>query len=230
VALRLVVFDIDDTLYLERDYVRSGFSAVAAMLFARDGIENFQEEAWAAFQRGQRGDIFDTTLRHLTGQAPRSTVELCVDLYRTHTPDITLLPDACQFVSWCAARFATAVVTDGPRSSQRAKVLALGLEPRVDRIVVTDEMGSGWAKPSAASFALLEKEFGFSGSECVYLGDNPAKDFIGPRELGWHTVRVRRRSGLHENIVSEHDASVVVHNMAPGSLVSLEAIFGSLPP
>ena len=29
------------------------------------------------------------------------------------------------------------------------------------------------------------------------MADNPAKDFAGPRSLGWHTVRLRRADGLH---------------------------------
>lgn len=225
-AVRLVVFDMDDTLYLERDYVRSGFEAVGDVLLRDHGIASFQEQAWAAFLRGQRGDIFDTTLRNLTGTTSKPLVQLCVHTYRNHTPDITLLPDARDFVSWCSARFSTAVVTDGPTSSQRAKVLALGLKSHVDRVILTDEMGSGWAKPSAQSFRLLEQEFGCSGPECVYLGDNPAKDFIGPRTLGWNTVRVRRQNGLHASVRSDVDASVMIEDVGQDSLGSLESIFG----
>jgi putative hydrolase of the HAD superfamily len=228
-AVKLVVFDVDDTLYLERDYVRSGFMSVADLLSQEFGIWDFQEEAWAAFLRGQRGDIFDTALRTLTGEASRSLVELCVDVYRTHRPDIALLSDASSFLTWCRPRFGTAVVTDGPRSSQRAKVLALGLESRIDRIVVTDEMGAGWAKPSVKSFKLLEQEFGYSGSECVYMGDNPVKDFVGPVELGWSTVRVRRRNGIHEDVRSERDAPYVIAGMGDEALVSLKTIFGQTP-
>jgi putative hydrolase of the HAD superfamily len=229
VAVSLVVFDVDDTLYLERDYVRSGFTAVADFLLRECGIASFQQEAWAAFLRGQRGDIFDTALRTLTGEASRTLVERCVDVYRTHRPDIALLGDADSFLTWCSPRFSTAVVTDGPRSSQRAKVLALGLESRMDRIVVTDELGTGWAKPSARSFRLLEQEFGYNGWQCVYLGDNPVKDFVGPRELGWHTVRVRRRGGIHESVRPEVDAQFTVDAMGHDHLVSLSPIFGEAP-
>ena len=31
----------------------------------------------------------------------------------------------------------------------------------------------------------------------VYVADNPRKDFIAPRALGWRTVRIRRRGGEH---------------------------------
>ena len=54
----VVVFDLDDTLYLERDYVRSGFRAVDAWLASR-GILGFFGEAWANFENGLRGKAFD---------------------------------------------------------------------------------------------------------------------------------------------------------------------------
>jgi len=38
----------------------------------------------------------------------------------------------------------------------------------------------------------------------VYVADNPRKDFIGARQLGWRTVRVRRDGGEHHR----YEASV----------------------
>jgi len=56
----LYVLDIDDTLYLERDYVRSGFCAVGRWLAEHQNVEDFFERAWALFEAGARGNIFDT--------------------------------------------------------------------------------------------------------------------------------------------------------------------------
>jgi putative hydrolase of the HAD superfamily len=88
-------------------------------------------------------------------------------------------------------------VTDGPSVSQRAKIAALELSAYVDRAVVTSELGADAGKPDPRAFALLQAEAGCSGAECCYVADNPAKDFGGPRTLGWRTVRLRRAGGLH---------------------------------
>lgn len=37
----LVIFDLDDTLFLERDFVRSGFAAVGRWMARTIGISNF---------------------------------------------------------------------------------------------------------------------------------------------------------------------------------------------
>ena len=60
-----VVFDIDDTLYLERDYVRSGFRAVGEHVARSTGVDGFSDLAFALFEQGLRGHIFDETLLRL---------------------------------------------------------------------------------------------------------------------------------------------------------------------
>jgi putative hydrolase of the HAD superfamily len=67
-AKRIVVFDLDDTLYPEIEYVRSGFRAVAFELEARFDVH--AEEAfallWRALQVHGRGKTFDRVLEDAT--------------------------------------------------------------------------------------------------------------------------------------------------------------------
>ena len=37
-------------------------------------------------------------------------------------------------------------------------------------------------------------------SEAVYIGDNPLKDFIGARQVGLSTLRIRRKGTLHHDL------------------------------
>ena len=68
---------------------------------------------------------------------------------------------------------------------------ALGLDSHVDRILLTDQWGSDFWKPHQRAFELLEAEWKCSPSELVYVGDNPTKDFAGPKARGWMTIRLR---------------------------------------
>lgn len=195
----VVVFDIDDTLYLERDYVRSGFNAVGAWAEENLGIHGFAKLAWAAFEDGTRGTIFDTAL---IGCGLEPTPELTgrlVGVYRGHDPAIALLPEAARCLATLKGRVRLAVVSDGPRLSQLAKVRALGLEALVDEIILTEELGPGFGKPSPRAFELVEERLGAAGPACVYVADNPAKDFDGPAGRGWRTVRIRLPGGLHRD-------------------------------
>jgi putative hydrolase of the HAD superfamily len=200
-----IVLDIDDTLYLERDYVRSGFYAVGQWARAEFGIEDFAERAWVTFESGTRGHIFDEVLKSC-GQRPDDTaITEMIARYRSHTPTIALVHDARAALDRWQGTVPLATVTDGPLSSQRAKARALKLHESIPFVIFTAALGYNMGKPHRAGFELAQEQLGISGERCVYVADNPAKDFIGPKKLGWQTVRVRRRLGLHVDVVSGSD-------------------------
>lgn len=231
----LVVLDVDDTLYLERDYVRSGFAAVSDYVKHAYAVEGVFELAWEAFLSGKRGQIFDSIVEADARLGGRKTVPELVRVYRDHQPDIALLPDAERFIERQAGAAHLAVVTDGPAESQRRKVAALGLARWVSEIVITSERGAGWAKPEVRSFEYLQGLFDVKPRECVYFGDNPTKDFAGAKLIGWQTVRVRRPGGLHFDAESQHDVDRVIDNFDDSHWGGLDVIMSTssgadLPP
>jgi putative hydrolase of the HAD superfamily len=198
-----VVFDLDDTLYLERDYVRSGFEHVGIYAEKELGIPNFAGRAWSLFLAGHRGNTFDKILQEQNLERKRSKVEHLTSLYRSHSPDIRLLPDALLCLNALQDKVRLAIISDGPLEAQRNKVAALQLNEWFDLVLLTEELGRGYAKPCASAFRLVQEQFGFDASHFYYVADNPAKDFIAPRKLGWKTIRVRRRDGLHAKVEVE---------------------------
>jgi putative hydrolase of the HAD superfamily len=194
-----VVFDLDDTLYLERDYARSGFHAVGEWCAERLGLEGIQEQAQALFDQGRRGDIFDAALDRLGIGRDAGTVSTMVRIYREHTPQIKLLPDAVECLARLQDRLYLGLLTDGNPVSQWAKIDALGLRDRFDTAVVTGEWGTDFFKPHVRGYRYLESQLGMCSGRFVYVADNPAKDFFALRTLGWNGIRVRRSAGLHEH-------------------------------
>lgn len=184
-----LVVDVDDTLYLERDYVASGFRAVELWLSAAHGVVGVGARAWELFLAGRRGTTLGDALTECG--ADQSLLPGCVDVYRSHDPEITLLPDAGLFVAGLAGP--AAVVTDGPVVSQRAKCRVLEVESWAEPVIVTAE--HGLSKPDERVFQLAVADM--AASRFAYIADNPAKDFIGPLHLGWAAVRVRRPGSLH---------------------------------
>jgi putative hydrolase of the HAD superfamily len=194
---RAVVFDIDDTLYLEREYVRSGFRAVGDYAAERLGIEGFQDTAWALFNGGARGTVFDVALEQLAVEPAPAIVSDLVSVYRAHDPAIELLPDARRTLASLRGQLFTGVISDGPLAAQQRKVEALGLEALVNAIILTDAWGRAFWKPHPRAFHTMAELAGCAAPQCAYVADNPAKDFQAPRALGWRTVRVRLPGGLH---------------------------------
>lgn len=190
----MIVLDLDDTLYPERDYARSGLRAAAHRARELEELPDLEERMLALFDAGQRGTIFNRALTETLGAADPLLVEAMVAAYRAHEPEIALFEDAVWALDWAGRSGPMALLTDGYHQTQMLKVVALGIVHRFHTIVYTDALGGrDWWKPNPAGFEHIEKATG--GSRLVYVADNPRKDFIAPNHLGWLTVRVLRPEG-----------------------------------
>lgn len=191
--VRAVVFDLDDTLYPEKEYVRSGFKAVAALLPRSDGIEN---KLWRAFEAGF--PAIDTVLR-AEGLADEEIRAACITAYRNNTPDIRLYDGIRQLLSDLRrGGIRLGIITDGRPEGQRAKIVALGLDTLVDEIIVTDELGgTQFRKPCDIAFRILKGRLRTEYAEMLYVGDNAEKDFTAPEKLGMQCLYFRHGTGLY---------------------------------
>ncbi len=201
----VLVFDLDDTLYEELTFVKSGFRAVARYLGETGRIPaaaamEFMERR---LQKGREG-VFDDLLREY-GIFSKRLVRKCLAVYRGHKPEITLAPDARR----CLARFAhypKYIVTDGNKLVQANKIKALELEDKVVYAYITHRYGLKHAKPSPYCFLKICEREGGSPGEVVYFGDNPHKDFVGIKPLGFKTVRVLKGPYRQVEMGEEYEA------------------------
>ncbi len=201
----VLVFDLDDTLYEELAFVKSGFRAVAGYLGETGRIPaaaamEFMERR---LQKGREG-VFDDLLREY-GIFSKRLVRKCLAVYRGHKPEITLAPDARR----CLARFAhypKYIVTDGNKLVQANKIKALELEDKVVYAYITHRYGLKHAKPSPYCFLKICEREGGSPGEVVYFGDNPHKDFVGIKPLGFKTVRVLKGPYRQVEMGEEYEA------------------------
>jgi putative hydrolase of the HAD superfamily len=193
---RMIIFDLDDTLYREHEFVFSGFQAVGRHLQAT-GVQGFAELAQQLFAAGQRGNVFDEALKQLAVPIEKATISELVETYRSHMPTLSLLPDAEWALSHYGGSTRIGLLTDGFAATQRNKVRALGLADRFAATVFTDDFGRENWKPSRIPFERIATILGLpaNSEQLVYVADNPRKDFVAPNALGWTTVRVRRPGG-----------------------------------
>jgi len=197
---RVIVFDLDDTLYLERDYVASGFHAVGTWIAERLGVADFADRACKHFEAGRRGNVFNVVLADLGIRATSDFVERMVDVYRRHRPEIALAPDAKALLgSRRPEGLHFALVTDGFLTSQCNKIRALGLERSgLWPVICTDLWGRGYWKPHPRAFECIQAMFGLPPDAITYVADNPGKDFIAPNRLGWKTIQIARPDRIHK--------------------------------
>ncbi len=196
-----VVFDLDDTLYSERDYVLSGMRAVAD--WARDSLGFPAEQTYGQlhdlFEAGVRGETFDRWALNNDLQ-PEACVPAMVDVYYQHQPRITLEANTIELLSQLRELCRLGIITDGYLNVQQRKTAALGLDRTIQTIVYSDAFGRDAWKPDPRPFHAVLERLEVPADRAVYVGDNPAKDFFGARRVGMETIRIRRPDGLHRDL------------------------------
>lgn len=218
-----IVFDLDDTLYLERDFAFSGYRAAGDWLEARGAVPpglgtRFAGACRELFARGERRAIFDRAAQEL-GLDPELVPDL-IELYRSHMPRIGLCPDAVRYLT---GHRGFALISDGVEQTQRNKIAALGLQAHFDLVLPTGQWGTGYGKPHPRAYELVAAASG--GRTCVYVADNAAKDFLAPNRMGWITVQILRPGRVHEGSppTPDHAAGAVI-----GSLDQLDQAIAAL--
>jgi putative hydrolase of the HAD superfamily len=213
--IKAVVFDMDDTLFNETDYVLSGFLAVDKWLEETIGLIGFYHHAVERFNNGERKYIFNQVLESLNVRYNQYFISQLIDVYRNHKPIISLLEDAKYILNNLQDSIKVGLITDGYLSSQKQKFDALGIRERFDTVIFTDELGRENWKPNPLPYEHACLKLQCLPSECVYIGDNVNKDFITAKKLGWLTVHINRNKGIYSqtNVSFEYEADYKIHNL-----------------
>lgn len=209
----IFVFDLDDTLYDESTFILSAFQHTASFLARVTGLNEgvIVSELLEEVKKGRSG-VFDRFLnKH--GIATKGLVKKCVSLYRGHNPKISLLPEAAKCLTICGKE-RTYVVTDGNKIVQKNKFLALGLEGKVKKIICTNAYGLDKCKPSPYCFLKICEWEGVSPDKVVYIADDPNKDFVGIKPLGFQTIRVMKGRFRDLKLDQAHEAHKSVLSLA----------------
>jgi putative hydrolase of the HAD superfamily len=208
----VLIFDLDDTLYEELSYVRSGFRAVAKYINQKYNIDQeiVYRDLYSQVLKSRK-KVFNIVFAKY-GLETKSAINKSLIVYRSHVPEIILYNDAVQ----CFKRYFDVkkyVVTDGNKFVQNNKCHALKLEKYMEKCFITHRYGVKNAKPSPYIFNLLAEKVKTPPSQMVYVADNPNKDFIGIKPLGFITIRVKR--GMFENITLDkrHEADKTIYSL-----------------
>jgi len=209
----IYIFDLDDTLYDERQYVESGLHAVARFAAKRwqlDEDTSYQTMQQLLDSQG-RGRIFDDLLAPHKLET-KANIQACVSCYRLHQPEISMPQEHHQLLQQLPKPLY--LVTDGNKIVQQKKVQALGIEQYFKRIFITHRFGIKNAKPSTYCFELIRKVEQCEWKDMVYIGDNPAKDFVNLNKLGVNTVRVLTGSHREVLIGKAYNAKLIINSLS----------------
>lgn len=205
--IKAIVFDLDDTLISEKEYIRSGFDVIAEKVSKDYSYDkNYIYSIMINLFKENSKNVFNRLLDVLNIVYKENYIMELINIYRKHTPNISLYKDAKEILDFLySTELKLGIITDGYKITQRKKIEALDIEKSFDCIVVTDELGREYWKPNRKSYDIVKKQLEVEYSEIVYVGDNVNKDFITANKLGINTVFINRKDGVYSNIEKEDE-------------------------
>jgi putative hydrolase of the HAD superfamily len=172
-----VVFDLDDTLYNEIDFLISAYKEIAKQL----NPINWTLLYINMFSRYKENiDVF-----HFLSEEYNIPKKELVKIYRNHVPTINLKSGVLPLLKKIKNKKGKiAIITDGRTVTQRQKIKSLSIEKYLDTVIISED--TSFEKPHTNNFSVIENKF--NSTQYYYIGDNLKKDFIAPNQLGWRTI------------------------------------------
>lgn len=189
--IQALVFDLDDTLYREKDFVESGFKAVARHVASNLGCD--YEEIYHRMIDTQNTSGRRKAMEVIISQFPERSFSIggLVSVFRNHQPDIHLFPGYHDLLRRLSQSYRLGIITDGLPEVQENKIRALKLDGLMDSIIYSWRFGEEKQKPHPHSFNLILKSLQTEAPNALFVGDNPLKDCIGAHRAGMKCAQVR---------------------------------------
>lgn len=224
--MKVVCFDLDDTLYKEVDYLKSAYKEIAnyAVKHCSECVDSSTILAKAynvmftAYMKGE--NAFKCLNEFLCINLPISEY---LQIYHEHKPDIKLSEDTISTLDALKSLGCViGLITDGRSLQQRNKIEALGLYRWIcnENIVISEEFGS--EKPNFANYEYFMKLYP-NCHDFWYVGDNLQKDFVAANALKWTTVCLKDDG---KNI-HRQDISIVREKKSKKTVIKLADIIKS---
>lgn len=213
-----ILFDLDDTLFPESQFVAGGFRAVSHWIADRFSLaaDAVLDELSALHASGPRDRVFDTWLAQHGFVGQQHLIEM-VETYRGHDPKLDLHPGMLPLLNDLHKTRQLGIVSDGYLVVQQRKFAALPLAPLFHAVVFSDQWGHDFWKPHTRPFEAALATLGASPREAVYVGDNPLKDFVGCRQLGISTIRLHLPGGVYADVEAptpDHEPDIHVTSVS----------------
>jgi putative hydrolase of the HAD superfamily len=196
---RAILFDLDDTLYPYRSFVRSGFRAIGRFLADRHGLSAVAvvQVLGRSMAGGRSGREVQTLCEHF--DLPDTLVPTLVAIIRDQQPRLRLPRESARVLAALRSSWRVAVLTNGDPAVQRRKLAALGVADLVDAALCAVECGDPRGKPAPVVFLTALDRLGVAPSRAVFVGDDMRADIEGARVVGMKTIHMNA-PGLPESL------------------------------
>lgn len=193
--IKAFIFDLDDTLYPQKEFTRQCLLATSGYIseisgadvdFIKINLNRILDEKGIEYKY-IFNDLFDIIkfdgVPHL---------KKILELFRTCKPELKLYKNTLEVLNVLKNNYRLALLTDGYEQVQHYKVKELELNDYFEEILVTFTLGEENRKPSTLPYEVMLNTLGLEAFECVYIGNDPKRDFIACKKLGMKSIRINQ--------------------------------------
>ena len=212
------LFDLDDTLYPQMEYTRQcvmGTIEYLSRVFGRPRSQ-IRASLMAVLEENgiEQRQLFNEALKRLGLELDDRHLKASLKLFWRVKPKIKLYPGAVEMFSSIRRKgFKLGMVTDGHVDVQKSKIRTLKIRKYFQSIILSDEYGVEFRKPSTVPLMAALAELRLEPKSSVYVGNDPRKDFVGSRSLGMRTIRIVQGDYRNLSLEAEMEADVKVSNI-----------------
>lgn len=177
--IKVVIFDLDDTLISEDEYIKSGYRYLSKAIENKYSIDakRVYEELYYLYSIDSK-NVFNRFLDNHEIIYQKEDILFLVEEYRNHKPDIRFKDGVIPTLEKLKEmKIKLGIISDGYLLTQRNKADVLNLNELFDKVIFTEELGREYWKPHPKSFEIMKDYFDVEFNEMMYVGDNPEKDF-----------------------------------------------------
>lgn len=217
---KVVCFDLDDTLYKEIDFLKSGYRKVSEMVGNRYSLDAHEVYARLLSWYNQGENPFE---RMNEAYGLNNPIGDYLNVYRYHQPSILLSQETISTLDALKDEGSVlGIISDGREITQKQKIEALGLFGLIESDFVFINEDKKYFKPNHWSFdrfmLLCYEKYQNANLEFCYVGDNTDKDFLAPNQLGWETICLlddgrnihKQNFGLPKENLPKHTIKAIV--------------------
>lgn len=185
--MKVIGFDLDDTLYSHWDYEKLLFESIAKSIQYKFGFDKGKifAEMQKLFDVKDFDRLFDKAVVNSGYKLPEDwdefVKEKLLPFYRNHRPDFKI-----RTYEWVKpllrsikeAGYKIVLITNGGAVIQKNKIELLNLLSEFDKIYISDEFNPPMRKPDLKIFETVLNDFNIKPEEMIYVGDSVEKDGV----------------------------------------------------
>ncbi len=203
--IKAVIFDVDDTLYTQRQPFDRAFEDLLEGKYEVDCKELYKkfkyhnDKIYHHYMAGE-WDIDQVSIYRMSKAMGEYGYDYCEEdclkfqqAYSHYQKFLQPSDTVKDMLTYLQDKVTLGIITNGVPFHQRNKINTLGVSRWVPEEYILVSGETAYNKPDPRLFKVMEEKMGYDTEEYIYVGDSLLHDMQGAKAAGWTTIYMNRR-------------------------------------